>query len=222
MREKDPSLSEAVEVVILKALSKKPEDRYVSIIGFAQALERASREYPSEMRPDTVIDSLDTPHLTIPRRVFLSYASLDDVTRLKTDLTIRDISVQHDSAADNQEEKTRQAIRAAQVILLVLTPQTRSSAVVKEHLRIADLYRRRIICVWEQGDDLHDLLPIGTVRHVTHDSIPGSARKNEEKDSWVIQSTFSRKARGKVAYWKVRPKRREIFCCKDCSLTQAK
>src|SRR6266852_3012767 len=40
------------------------------------------------------------------------------------------------------------------------------------------------------------------VRHVTHDSIPGSTRRNEEKCSCVIQSTLSRKARGKVAYWK--------------------
>ncbi len=44
--------------------------------------------------------------------------------------------------------------------------------------------------------------PFGIVRHVTHDSIPGSTRRNEEKCSWVIQSTLSRKARGKVAYWK--------------------
>ena len=40
------------------------------------------------------------------------------------------------------------------------------------------------------------------MRHVTHHSIPGRARRNEEKRSWVIHSTLSRKARGKAAEWK--------------------
>ena len=43
LREKDPSLPEAVESVVLKALAKNPEQRYVSVQLFAQALERASR-----------------------------------------------------------------------------------------------------------------------------------------------------------------------------------
>ncbi len=80
---------------------------------------------------------------------------------IQTDLTIRDIAVQDDAAPEPQEEKTRQAIRAAQVVLLILTPQTRSSAAVKEHLRIAELYRRKILCVWALGDDLRHLLPDG-------------------------------------------------------------
>src|SRR5438046_254545 len=41
--------------------------------------------------------------------------------------------------------------------------------------------------------------PFGCVRHVTHHRIPGTARRNEEKGSWVIHSTLSRKARGKAA-----------------------
>src|SRR6266567_4950303 len=44
--------------------------------------------------------------------------------------------------------------------------------------------------------------PFGIVRHVTHHRIPGTARRNEEKGSWVIQSTWRRKTKGKAAYWK--------------------
>jgi serine/threonine protein kinase len=161
LRDKDPSLPEAVEIVVLKALSKAPEDRYVSVLNFARALERASRNtsYDIQANAETVIS--DAPHQTVIRSVFLSHAALDDITRLQTDLSIRDLSVQDDPAPEPLEEKTRQAIRAAQVVLLVLTPQTRSSATVKEHLRIAGIYQRKVLCVWAQGDDLQNLLPVG-------------------------------------------------------------
>src|SRR6266566_5014484 len=43
LREKDPSLPEAVEEVVLKALAKDPQDRYISVHLFAQALEQASQ-----------------------------------------------------------------------------------------------------------------------------------------------------------------------------------
>src|SRR6266481_1151055 len=42
LREKDPSLPQAVEDVVLKALAKDPRDRYMSVQLFAQALEKAS------------------------------------------------------------------------------------------------------------------------------------------------------------------------------------
>ena len=176
LREQDPSLPEAVETVVLKALSKKPEDRYVSIINFARALERASQDSVYEIHADSPTDSADTPHAVLSRRVFLSHTSLDNTTHLQTDLTTRNISVLDDSTSESQEEQTRQAIRAAQVVLLVLTPHTRSSAAVQNHLRIASLYRRRIICVWQQGDDLHNLLPVGA-EHATIVDARGQRRK---------------------------------------------
>jgi len=42
--------------------------------------------------------------------------------------------------------------------------------------------------------------PFGSVRHVTHDSILGVTKRNWEEGSWVTQSTWKRKLKGKVAY----------------------
>ncbi len=95
------------------------------------------------------------------QRVFLSAAPADAAfaDRLTTDLEARDIVVwseQHtpDEHQVDQEERVRQAIRAAQAVVLVVSSQTRSSRTVKEHLRLANLYQRRLILVWV-GDDEH-------------------------------------------------------------------
>ncbi len=167
LREKDPSLPEAVEAVVGKALSKDPKQRYVSILTFARALERACRGEGS----DTISTGGDTEYTDEPRatsawRVFLSHATPDDIARLQEDLTLRNLVVQNEKApssqnteTSSQEERTRQAIRAAQMVLLVLTPHTRASVSVHNHLRIARLYRRRILCLWQEGETLQELLP---------------------------------------------------------------
>ena len=40
------------------------------------------------------------------------------------------------------------------------------------------------------------------MRHVTHDSILGVTKRNWEEGSWVTQSTWKRKRKGKAAEWK--------------------
>ncbi len=89
------------------------------------------------------------------QRVFLSAAPADATfaDRLRTDLEARDIvawTEQHTPGEDytDREECLRQAIRAAQAVVLVVSSQTRSSRTVKEHLRLADLYQRRLILAW--------------------------------------------------------------------------
>src|SRR5437588_7218914 len=51
LREKDSSLPEEVEAVVLKALAKDPQDRYASVQLFAQALERACERNSSYALP---------------------------------------------------------------------------------------------------------------------------------------------------------------------------
>ncbi len=184
LREKDPSLPEAVEAVILKALSKQPNQRYVSVLTFARFLESASRgESSYDIEGDETRDA-DGVRPTLARRVFLSCAAQDDSTRLVNDLTLRDFSLQDDISGEASEEQTRQAIRAAQVVLLLLTPHSRSSASMQEHIRIARLYRRRILCLWTQGEVLQDALPTGAEQTTILDA--RSSRYTQALDELVL------------------------------------
>src|SRR5207244_2345429 len=96
---------------------------------------------------------------TMSQRVFLSSAPGDAAfaKQLCIDLHARGIIVWTeqlgpDGAPANEEGRLRQAIRFAQALVLVVSPQTRTSRTVQEHLRLANLYRRRLILVWV-GDD---------------------------------------------------------------------
>ncbi len=174
LREKDPSLPQAVEDVVLKALAKDPKDRYASVQLFAQALEQASGVSPLDLRSDAEVTALlghisSTPSVistVTHRRVFVSASHADDtfVTRLTADLQKRGItaSIEDPDRTQHtleQEDVVRQAIRAADVVLLVVTPHARSSRTVKEHLRIASLYQRRMVFIWTTGEEITDVLP---------------------------------------------------------------
>ena len=174
LREKDPSLPEAVESVVLKALAKEPEDRYVSVQLFAQALERASQVRGSILHEGSEVTS--PLHAVSPasaltlKQIFLASAPADTpfVTRMQADLQKRGILVwnEHENSTLDrldQEDMLRKAIRAVDVIVLVLSSHTRSSRTVREHLRITTLYQRRLIYVWAAGENLAGLLPeVGT------------------------------------------------------------
>jgi len=174
LREKDPSLPEAVEEVVLRALAKDPEKRYVSVQMFAQALERASQEVKVDLRSDTEVTaplagiSPVTPvsPIATSRRVFLSASPADEAlaARIASDLQRRGIMVwnaRQDNVphAPDQENAARQAIRAVDVVLLVISPHAQSSESVAEHLRIASMYQRRLVFVWAAGDDIAAALP---------------------------------------------------------------
>jgi tRNA A-37 threonylcarbamoyl transferase component Bud32 len=173
LREKDPSLPQAVEDVVLKALAKGPQDRYVSVQMFAQALERASQVSSLDLRQADleVTAPLDPALPAAPatpkfKRVFIS-ASHDDaafVALLKADLQRRGVAVWEDRQhkpenALDQEDVVRQAIRAVDVVLLVVSPHTQSSETIAKHLRIASLYQRRLVFVWAAGNDIVEALP---------------------------------------------------------------
>ena len=175
LREKDPSLPEAVEKVILKALSKNPQQRYVSMQMFANALERAYQE--SRVREGIVLDDLQiTAPLdallrspsAIPKRVFLSSSPGDEafVARLKADLQSRGVDVLNatkqgiQNMPEDETEAVRTAIRAADIVLVVASPQARASRAIREHLRIADMYKRQLVFVWIEGNDLIEALPL--------------------------------------------------------------
>src|SRR6266852_997642 len=159
LREKDPSLPKAVEAVVLTALAKEPADRYGSVQWFAQELEQASAASLQNRRsdPERTVPAGPmsfAPSVT-PRRVFVSASQADHsfVARLKTDLEKRGIGAWDENPYSTQqtreqEDPVRQAMRAVDVVLVVLSPAARSSRTIKEHLRIASLYQRRLLFLW--------------------------------------------------------------------------
>jgi WD40 repeat protein/serine/threonine protein kinase len=166
LREQDPSLPEAVEAVVLKALAKEPEERYESVPQFAQALEQASAVSLLNLRSDTEIATPSILPPVAPRRVFVSASPADYavVAHLKTDLPQRGIIAWDENPYRTQntleqEDQVRQAIRAVDAMLVVLSPAARSSRPIKENLRIAGMYQRRLLFIWAAGDELSAALP---------------------------------------------------------------
>lgn len=174
LREKDPSLPEAVEKAVQRALAKNIQQRYVSVQMFARALELASqqmqvdeRELLEDSQPTSQLDSILRSPSGPPKRVFLSAAPADGTfaARLQADLQKRGIGVWNASSlgaqkAPDESEAARQAIRAADVVLLVASPHARASHAVKDHLRIADMYKRRLVFVWADGGNVMEALPL--------------------------------------------------------------
>lgn len=150
----DPSLPTALEAVVLKALAKDPRERYVSVIGFAHALERVSREtLQSQLQESSSQTEGDQANAhAIPRRILLASDPSEEVAKVSADLHLCDVSVL-EGTSFQEEEQLRQAVRAVQALLLVGSPQERASQAVKEQVHLAQLYRRPIVSFWVKDTD---------------------------------------------------------------------
>jgi predicted ATPase/DNA-binding CsgD family transcriptional regulator/transcriptional regulator with XRE-family HTH domain len=100
--------------------------------------------------------------------VFLSSAYADAelkfVVTLKMDLQNRGITVWSSRTIRRQETRNRrnvlqEAIRAVQVVLLIVSPNTQASHHVHDTLRLARHFRRPICAVWIYGKYLQECLP---------------------------------------------------------------
>ncbi len=176
LREHRPELPAAVEQVVLKALSKDPRGRYVSVSAFALALERAWREGRQDdeeeaeatvplrvlSRASVVASMPSYPQVQTSRVVFLSAAPGDEqlAARLAADLSQRGIAFSNDrgGASFEQDGILRGAMSAARQVVVVGTQKTRFSRRVKEHLRLAQMYQRRLVLVWMRGEEMAALL----------------------------------------------------------------
>ncbi len=168
LREKDPSLPEEVEAVVLKALAKDPQDRYVSVQLFAQALERACGRDPNYALPGEGVAlpfAISTEQTLTSRQIFLIGSPGDTalMTRLRTDLQRQGVAVWTEEPVGNyeghdQQDRIRQAIRAIDLVVLIVSSQTRASRMIKEYLQVAGLYQRRLVFVWMEGEDIAPLL----------------------------------------------------------------
>ena len=80
-----------------------------------------------------------------------------------------------------QEHLLRQAIRAVEVVLVVVSSSTASSRTVKACLRIASLYQRRLVFVWVSGEEIADvLLPAWDDKTVQIDLVDAREEPYEE------------------------------------------
>jgi hypothetical protein len=74
-------------------------------------------------------------------------------------MVVRSMSPEGTQDTADQEEMLRQAIRAAEAVLIVASPHARSSWTIKEQLRIARMYQRRVVVIWADGSDMTEVLP---------------------------------------------------------------
>ncbi len=140
-----PDLPASIEEVVLKALAKDPQERFASVQSFAHALERACSQSDSV---DTH-GSFDTlPEYPVSEAHPQQKASLVSVpsdapflARLQADLEERGVCIEHGTSEQtltntlDEEEVRRQAMRTADIVLVLLSPLTRTSRTIKEYLQ---------------------------------------------------------------------------------------
>ena len=108
--------------------------------------------------------------LAIPTSPFVflacSYADYEKavVTRLKT--VLQKWGIPHwgsrhigRQGLEQPRKALAEAIRAAQMILLIVSPEARSSRHVREALEVGRMYRRPICAVWIEGENWQECLP---------------------------------------------------------------
>src|SRR6266566_4858756 len=109
--------------------------------------------------------------LAVPTSPFVflacSYADHEKavVTRLKTVLQNRDITLLGSRQIGRQgleqpRKALREVVRAAQMILLIVSPEARSSRHVRETLEIGRMYQRPMCAVWNEGENWQECLPM--------------------------------------------------------------
>ena len=133
------------------------------VVGMVVASSRSTETKTAFVIPfDVLAATTVTWHCLQPityQRIFLSVAPADMVfaERLRADLQEQGIVVwdeQHGltDICPDADNHVRQAIRASQAVLLIDSPQARTSRTVSKHRYLADLYQRRLILVWIGND----------------------------------------------------------------------
>jgi signal transduction histidine kinase len=102
--------------------------------------------------------------------VFISYSTEDKkfVKKLADDLNSAGITVWIDTqglkpGTPDWEKAIRDAIRSADVVLLIASPASRESRYVRDELLIAEMYEREVIALWAKGAQWADCVRMGLI-----------------------------------------------------------
>jgi DNA-binding XRE family transcriptional regulator len=127
-----------------------------------EALQMTAEELGLVRDPSDLLAIPTTPF------VFLacSYADHEKavVTRIKTVLQQRGITLlgsRHigTQGLEQPRKALREVVRTAQVILLIVSPEARSSRHVREALEIGRMYQRQVCGIWIEGENWQECLP---------------------------------------------------------------
>jgi transcriptional regulator with XRE-family HTH domain len=133
---------------------------------FRERLYRVLDQTPEEL--GLIADLTEPLALSTSPAVFLAAAYADAecgfVTRLKAHLQARGVTVLSSrtlrrQGVENQRKALQAAIRATQAVLLIASPEARSSRLVQKALQIAGIYRSPICAVWIDGEYRQEGLP---------------------------------------------------------------
>ncbi len=141
----------------------KWENRDEAFADIAKDVRHAIEQWNGSLLPQ----SSQSPTLGLPYP-FLSSAwkDLPLVNRLKEDLQVygkmrvKDHKTLEPRSLD-EDEKVHEVIRSAPAVIVVATPLTRRSRLVKQELDIAAMYQRPVSLFWMQGDQLMEVMPTG-------------------------------------------------------------
>ncbi len=166
-----PELPPAVETVVLRALSKTPQERFVSVEAYAVALQRATEERTAgqlDNEGDTAPRKAVFPSASMMspsptdkslHKLFLAASPLDKalLNRLCSDLGKRGISIIN-GVQNVSTDATQPSLRMADRLLVLVTAHTRSSASVREQIAMAMRERKCVVFFWAEGEDMAALL----------------------------------------------------------------
>ncbi len=111
----------------------------------------------------TIANEIQTVVKTLLKGVYLASVPAESsfVLRLQRDLEDRGIivwSAPKEQSIDH-EKTVRQMIRASHIVVLIASPSTKYARSIKEELRIADMYQKRIVPLWVAGNTWQEFVP---------------------------------------------------------------